>query len=94
MYSSVAGNLELTSGRVLTTFRGVVGPYLVSHGIAFSESATADPQWSGLMSYTSITTEFANVDNPSPRFWILWPGVACMLAVSFTGKPSGPQLHW
>ena len=66
-------------------YRGVVGPYIVSRGLAFGASASDDPKWSGLISYNSFSKEFANSTHPSPRYWLLWPGVACMIAVGFTG---------
>lgn len=42
--------------------------------------------WDGLMSYSSLSDEFASANHPSPRYWLLWPGITCMIAVSFTGK--------
>jgi len=38
------------------------------------------------MSYDSLSAEFITTDHPSPRYWLLWPGIMCMIAVSFTGK--------
>lgn len=66
-------------------FRAIIGPYLVSRNVAFGQSVTEDPFWAGLTSYTSMDGRFASPDHPSPRYWLLWPGVACMLAVAFTG---------
>ncbi|KAE8333979.1 OPT oligopeptide transporter protein-domain-containing protein [Aspergillus sergii] len=60
---------------------GIIGPYLVSHGLAFGkEAASAD----GLVSYFSLSAEFADAQHPSPRYWLLWPGVVCMIAAAFT----------
>ncbi|KAF7617533.1 hypothetical protein AFLA_006453 [Aspergillus flavus NRRL3357] len=60
---------------------GVIGPYLVSHGLAFGkEAASAD----GLVSYFSLSAEYADAQHPSPRYWLLWPGVVCMIAAAFT----------
>jgi len=67
----------------LMTFRGVLGPYLVANDLASGESISREPRWTGLMSYTSMSTKFANPSHPSPRYWLLWPGVATMLAVAF-----------
>ncbi|KAH9990676.1 OPT oligopeptide transporter protein-domain-containing protein [Xylariaceae sp. FL0662B] len=62
---------------------GIIGPYIVSQGIAFGEHISSKPGWTDLMSYKSMSTEFASADHPSPRYWLLWPGVACTLAVAF-----------
>lgn len=58
---------------------------LVSSGIAFGHAATSNPTWEGYTSYSSLSSEFASANHPSPRYWLLWPGIACMIAVSFTG---------
>lgn len=72
---------------ILISKRGLIGPYLVSNGLAFGSSVpSSHPNWSGLMSYTSLSAEFTNPEHPSPRYWLLWPGVASMVAVAFTGK--------
>jgi hypothetical protein len=68
-------------------FRGIAGPILVSRGLAFGTPASDDPKWSALISYFSLGREFTTAEHPSPRYWLLWPGVLCMIAVSFTGKP-------
>ncbi|KAG5976498.1 hypothetical protein E4U55_007301 [Claviceps digitariae] len=65
--------------------RAVTGPYIVLRGIAFGTPVTSDPYWAGLMSYSSMAGGFASADRPSPRYWLLWPGVALMLSVSLTG---------
>lgn len=61
--------------------RGIIGPLLVTYGAAFG---TEDPQ-TGLVSYYSASDEFTSAVHPSPRYWLLWPGIACMVAVSLTG---------
>ncbi|CEJ87260.1 Putative Oligopeptide transporter [[Torrubiella] hemipterigena] len=61
---------------------GFLGPYLVSIGSAFGEpSDSANPP--RRISYTAMSTKFSSSDHPSPRYWLLWPGVACTLAVAF-----------
>ncbi|KAG5912649.1 hypothetical protein E4U42_002061, partial [Claviceps africana] len=69
----------------LTTPRALVGPYIVRRGLAFGAAASEDPYWAGLVSYSSLAGGSASPDRPSPRYWLLWPGVALMLAVSMTG---------
>ncbi|TKA80251.1 hypothetical protein B0A49_01441 [Cryomyces minteri] len=49
-----------------------------------SQLAPHDPHWSGLVSFASLGTKATKKDTPSPRYWLLWPGVLCMIAVSFT----------
>lgn len=67
------------------TFRGVMGPILVAKGLGFGTPASEEPKWALLMNYASLSNEFTTIDHPSPRYWLLWPGVLCMIAVSFTG---------
>lgn len=71
--------------------RGIIGPILVAKGYAFGIPASEDPKWSAYISYSSLALAFTSADHPSPRYWLLWPGVLCMIAVSFTGK-SPPSL--
>ncbi|KAI2640328.1 OPT superfamily oligopeptide transporter [Hypomontagnella submonticulosa] len=63
---------------------GIIGPILVQQGIAFGQTVTTDPEWDGYVSYYSLAPEFTLTDHPSPRYWLLWPGIMCMIAVSFT----------
>jgi hypothetical protein len=65
--------------------RGVIGPILVAKGLAFGIPVSQDPEWALLMNYASLSSEFTTIDHPSPRYWLLWPGVLCMIFVSFTG---------
>ncbi|KAK5993668.1 putative metal-nicotianamine transporter YSL5 [Cladobotryum mycophilum] len=64
---------------------GIIGPYLVWQNIAVGHSVvTNGSAWAELKSYTGMTAAFANAESPSPRYWLLWSGVACMLAVALT----------
>ncbi|KFY67734.1 hypothetical protein V496_01434 [Pseudogymnoascus sp. VKM F-4515 (FW-2607)] len=77
--------LSFVGGSVLAW--GIIGPILVNNGIAFGQPAVPNDQtWDGLMSYSSLSDEFASANHPSPRYWLLWPGITCMIAVSFTGR--------
>lgn len=67
----------------------IIGPALVHNNIAFGTHIFTedDPQWehwSGYMSFGSLSSKWSNKDHPSPRFWLLWPGVLLMIVVSFT----------
>ncbi|KAI2602231.1 oligopeptide transporter [Hypoxylon sp. NC1633] len=64
-------------------YSGIIGPYLVSSGMAFGKPASVAKGWEALMSYASMSTDFANATHPSPRFWLLWPGVSGTLSVAF-----------
>ncbi|KAF3482129.1 uncharacterized protein GIQ15_04888 [Arthroderma uncinatum] len=84
--------LSFVFGSVLAW--GIVGPLITSHGLAFGEPASKDSKWDGLMSYISFSKEFANATHPSPRYWLLWPGVACMIAVGFTELACQWKVFW
>ncbi|KAF2397436.1 oligopeptide transporter [Trichodelitschia bisporula] len=43
-----------------------------------------DPKWNGLVNFASFDKPFSSKDTPSPRFWLLWPGVLAMVCISFT----------
>ncbi|KAI0378060.1 OPT superfamily oligopeptide transporter [Hypomontagnella monticulosa] len=75
-------SLSFVGGSLLAW--GIIGPILVQQGIAFGSAATSDPEWDGYTSYSSLSPEFTLPDHPSPRYWLLWPGIMCMIAVSFT----------
>lgn len=64
---------------------GIIGPALVHNNVAFgTQLYPDDPNWSGLVSFASLGAKASNKITPSPRFWLLWPGVLLMIAVSFT----------
>ncbi|EFQ35646.1 hypothetical protein CGRA01v4_09830 [Colletotrichum graminicola] len=74
---------------------GLLGPYLVEHGIAFGQPvSTSEAGWAGLTSYKSMSDDFASVSHPSPRYWLLWPGVICTLAVAFAELGCQWRLFW
>lgn len=64
------------------TDRGIIGPLLVSYGAAFGTEVSE----TGLVSYHAISDEFTSASHPSPRYWLLWPAIACLVAVSLTGR--------
>lgn len=71
---------------------GIIGPALVHNRIAFGEqifdeetyggTETYD-RWKGWVNFAGMTGSAATTDTPSPRFWLLWPGVLLMICVSF-----------
>lgn len=66
---------------------GIIGPALVHNNVAWGVNlGEGDPKWDGYTSFASLSIKASNKDYPSPRYWLLWPGVLLMIAVSFTGK--------
>lgn len=64
---------------------GIIGPALVHHNIAFGvKPYEGDPKWDKVVSFYSLSTTWANKETPSPRYWLLWPGVLAMIVISFT----------
>ncbi|KAK1460510.1 oligopeptide transporter [Colletotrichum cuscutae] len=59
---------------------GVIGPVLVHYGECIGVQASEDPNWSGLYSFTSL--KHIGQGPPSPRYWLLWPGVMIMVCSS------------
>ncbi|PGH14929.1 OPT family oligopeptide transporter [Helicocarpus griseus UAMH5409] len=84
--------VSFTAGSVMAW--GIIGPYLVSHGMAFGEPASTDSKWSKLMSYSSLSKDFATASHPSPRYWLLWPGVICMAAVALAELACQWRVFW
>ncbi|QIW98680.1 hypothetical protein AMS68_004198 [Peltaster fructicola] len=62
----------------------IIGPALVAQGMAFGKSFGYDAPWDGYINYMSLNPKFTTADHPSPRYWLLWPGVLLMIVVSFT----------
>ncbi|KAF2648683.1 oligopeptide transporter [Lophiostoma macrostomum CBS 122681] len=67
---------------------GIIGPALVHNNMAWGSSSSDDApnpeQWEGLYSFGSLSKAACSKEYPSPRYWLLWPGVLVMIAVSFT----------
>ncbi|KAG5290070.1 hypothetical protein I7I48_09576 [Histoplasma ohiense] len=84
--------VSFTVGSVLAW--GIIGPYLVRHGLAFGEPASTDSKWSSLMSYSSLSKDFATASHPSPRYWLLWPGVITMAAVALAELACQWRVFW
>lgn len=72
--------ISFFSGAVIAW--GIIGPLLVRTGAAFGGPASDDPKWADYINYMSLSTTYANKDHPSPRYWLLWPGVLTMIVVS------------
>ncbi|KAF2273660.1 oligopeptide transporter [Westerdykella ornata] len=61
---------------------GIIGPALVHNNVAWGVNlGEGDPKWEGYTSFASLSLAASNKDYPSPRYWLLWPGVLLMIAV-------------
>lgn len=69
---------------------GIIGPLLVSYGAAFGTEMSE----TGLVSYHVMTDEFTSASHPSPRYWLLWPAIACLVAVSLTELACQWRAFW
>ncbi|KAG6888288.1 hypothetical protein C0995_009402 [Termitomyces sp. Mi166 len=62
---------------------GVIAPSLVKNGLAFGVEISDEYP---LMSYQALSFKDPSLytSHPSPRYWLLWPGVMVMLLYSFS----------
>ncbi|KAK4234250.1 OPT oligopeptide transporter protein-domain-containing protein [Achaetomium macrosporum] len=58
----------------------IIGPALVHYGECIGLEASDDPKWHGYYSFTSLSK--LGERTPSPRYWLLWPGVMVMVCCS------------
>ncbi|KAG0636378.1 OPT oligopeptide transporter protein-domain-containing protein [Tuber brumale] len=77
---------------------GIIGPTLVHNGMAygvqmFSEGDPGYDRWKDLVSFYSFNLKDP-INHPSPRYWLLWPGVLVMLAASFAELFVQYKLIW
>ncbi|KAJ0423298.1 OPT superfamily oligopeptide transporter [Aspergillus carlsbadensis] len=92
MLVSVNVAVSFLAGSVLAW--RIIGPILVSNGIAFGQHRSSEAPWTELMSYTSLSKELATADHPSPRYWLLWPGVICMTTTALTELACQWRVIW
>ncbi|KAG1800107.1 OPT oligopeptide transporter protein-domain-containing protein [Suillus subaureus] len=59
----------------------VLGPIIVAKGIAFG--IVENPSIPGYMNYMGMTLQNP-IQEPSPRYWLIWPGTLMLLCASFT----------
>jgi OPT family oligopeptide transporter len=60
---------------------GLIGPLLVHYGECIGLDASGgDPKWDGYYSFWSLSK--LGERTPSPRYWMLWPGVMVMVCCS------------
>ncbi|KAL0576390.1 hypothetical protein V5O48_005579 [Marasmius crinis-equi] len=82
MLSGLNASWSFMLGAVLSW--GVIAPSLIRNGLAVGVPASDEfPLISyQSLSFTDDVSEYIN--SPSPRYWLLWPGVLMMLLYSFT----------
>ncbi|KAK0465543.1 oligopeptide transporter [Desarmillaria tabescens] len=82
MLSGLNASWSFLGGAVLAW--GIIAPSLVSTGRAVGVQSYPD-EFPEIWSYTAMSFDDASryVNSPSPRYWLLWPGVLMMLVYSF-----------
>ncbi|KAI0392605.1 OPT oligopeptide transporter protein-domain-containing protein [Xylariaceae sp. FL0594] len=70
--------LSLFAGAVISW--AIIAPVLVHYGECIGKQVTDDPYWHGYYSFTHLNN--LGHETPSPRYWLLWPGVLIMVATS------------
>lgn len=72
---------SMMAGSVLSW--GVIGPLLVKYGVCIGKRPVPnDPHWGQVTSFTSLSGIGTKGWVPSPRYWLLWPGVMIMVCAS------------
>ncbi|KAH8828831.1 oligopeptide transporter [Flagelloscypha sp. PMI_526] len=82
MLSGLNASWSFFGGMVLAW--GIIAPSLIATGKAVGKPASED--YPELITYLSMTAKDPHlfVTSPSPRYWLLWPGVFMMITYSFT----------
>ncbi|KAH6714629.1 OPT oligopeptide transporter protein-domain-containing protein [Leptodontidium sp. MPI-SDFR-AT-0119] len=60
---------------------GIIGPALVHQGLAVGLKPFVGTKWASYTIYTSLVSKDL-INKPSPRYWLLWPGIMIMLCAS------------
>jgi uncharacterized oligopeptide transporter (OPT) family protein len=62
---------------------GIIGPTLVHYGVCIGKRPDpTDEKWGLYTSFTSLKGIGTPGNVPSPRYWLLWPGVMIMVCAS------------
>ncbi|PPQ84126.1 hypothetical protein CVT25_003339 [Psilocybe cyanescens] len=80
MLSGLNASWSFFGGTVLAW--GIISPSLIKNGLAFGKPISEEYP---LVTYMSMSLSDPNsyAETPSPRYWLLWPGVLIMLMYSF-----------
>ncbi|KAI0633640.1 OPT oligopeptide transporter [Trametes polyzona] len=88
MLSGLNASWSFLGGSILAW--GIIAPSLIKNGLAVGQSISDEFP---LVSYNALSFDDPSdfTTNPSPRYWLLWPGILMMLVYSFTdlGMNSG-----
>ncbi|KAF8635413.1 hypothetical protein AX15_000407 [Amanita polypyramis BW_CC] len=81
MLSGLNASWSFFGGSILAW--GIIAPSLVKNGLAVGKPISDEYP---LVSYLALSFKDPNVfiTHPSPRYWLLWPGIFIMLLYSFT----------
>lgn len=60
----------------------IIGPLLVYKGLCAGNPGEEGTKWENLVNYNSLNGITDPTKLPSPRFWMLWPGVAVLIVFS------------
>ena len=79
MLSGLNASWSFMGGAVLAW--GIIAPSIVKNGLAFGQSISDEFP---LVSYQGLSFKDTSryTTAPSPRYWLLWPGVLMMLVYS------------
>lgn len=74
---------------------GVIGPLTVHYGVCQGKATDPeDEKWGDMVTFLSLTGMDQPGNIPSPRYWLLWPGVMIMICYSFAEMLSHWKVIW
>lgn len=74
---------------------GVIGPLTVHYGVCQGKATNpGDERWGDMVTFLSLTGMDQPGNIPSPRYWLLWPGVMIMVCYSFAEMLSHWKVIW
>ncbi len=79
MLSGMKASWSFFLGAVLAW--GIIAPSTIATGVAVGVDLGEDNRWSYLSLHLKDIEKYA--ETPSPRYWLLWPGVLIMIVYSF-----------
>ncbi|KAL9106236.1 MAG: hypothetical protein Q9227_008704 [Pyrenula ochraceoflavens] len=89
MLTGINPSYSFFSGAILAW--AIIAPSLVTTGKAFGEAVSA--KYPGYMNYMGMVLEDP-VNKPSPRYWLLWPGVMLLLVGAFAELGANYKTLW
>lgn len=74
---------------------GVIGPLTIRYGVCEGRATNpGDERWGDMVSFLSLSGMDKPGNIPSPRYWLLWPGVMIMICYSFAEMLSHWRVIW